>query len=80
MTVWSTARCHPLRPFLFVSSSRDNTVRQWRLDDVVKQLVAQVAVIDPGSMSPRREFCHSAAPPSPFSRRFNTDGEGMSAK
>ena len=24
----------------------------------------------------RQEFCHSAAPPSPFSRRFNTDAEG----
>ena len=28
----------------------------------------------------RREFCHSAAPPSPVSRRFNTDREGVSAK
>ena len=26
--------------------------------------------------SRRREFCHSADIPSPFSRRFNTDGEG----
>ena len=25
------------------------------------------------------EFCHSAAPPSPFIWRFNTDGEGVSA-
>ena len=25
-----------------------------------------------------REFCHSAAPPSPFSRRFDRDGEGTS--
>ena len=26
------------------------------------------------------ETCHSAAPPPPFSRRFNSDGEGMSAQ
>ena len=26
------------------------------------------------------ETCHSAAPPSPFSRRFNMDGEGMPVK
>ena len=30
--------------------------------------------------SRRREFCHSAASPSPFSRCFNRDGEGMSVK
>ena len=29
-----------------------------------------------GSTSRRRD-CHSTAPPSPFSRCFNTDGEGM---
>ena len=28
----------------------------------------------------RRRDCNSAAPPSPFSRRFNICGEGMSAK
>ena len=28
----------------------------------------------------RRRDCHSAAPPSPFSRRFNMDVEGVSAK
>ena len=28
----------------------------------------------------RRRDCHSAAPPSPFSGRFNVDGEGVSAK
>ena len=28
----------------------------------------------------RREFCHSAAPPSPSSRRFNRDGKGVQAK
>ena len=28
----------------------------------------------------RREFRHSAAPPSSFSRRFNTDGRGASAE
>ena len=28
----------------------------------------------------RREFCHSAAPSSPFSRCFNRDGEKVSAK
>ena len=28
----------------------------------------------------RREFCHSAAPPSAFSRLFNMDGKGVSAK
>ena len=28
----------------------------------------------------RRRDCHSAAPPSTFSRRFNSDGEGISAK
>ena len=27
-----------------------------------------------------RDHCHSAAPPSPFSRCFNTDGEGMPVK
>ena len=27
-----------------------------------------------------REFCHSAATPSTFSRRFNRDGEGVSVK
>ena len=32
-----------------------------------------------GGGSHWREFCHSAAPP-PFSRRFNRDGEGISAK
>ena len=30
--------------------------------------------------SRRREFCHSAAPPSTFSRCINSDGEGMSVK
>ena len=30
--------------------------------------------------SRRREFCHSAAPPSPVSRRFDMDGEGVSAR
>ena len=30
--------------------------------------------------SSRRRDCHSAAPPSPFSRRFNSDGEGLSSK
>ena len=28
----------------------------------------------------RRRDCHSAAPPSPSSRCFNMDGEGMSVK
>ena len=28
----------------------------------------------------RRRDCHSAAPPSPFSRRFNSDDEGVPAK
>ena len=28
----------------------------------------------------RRRDCHSAAPPSPFSRRFNKDEEGVSSK
>ena len=28
----------------------------------------------------RARDCHSAAPPSPFSMRFNLDGEGVSAK
>ena len=28
----------------------------------------------------RRRDCHSAAPPSPFSRCFNTDEEGVPAK
>ena len=28
----------------------------------------------------RRRDCHSAAPPSPCSWRFNSDGEGMSAE
>ena len=28
----------------------------------------------------RRRGCHSAAPPSPFSRCFNMDAEGMSSK
>ena len=28
----------------------------------------------------RREFCHSAAPPSPSSRCFDMDGEGVSAE
>jgi hypothetical protein len=44
--------------------------------------------LQPEAMSPglfegalsRRRDCHSAAPPSPFSRRFNSDGEGRSAK
>ena len=30
--------------------------------------------------SRRREFCYSAAPPSPFSKCFNMDGEGVSVK
>ena len=30
--------------------------------------------------SRRREFCHSAAPPSPFSRCFNMDEKGVSVK
>ena len=33
-----------------------------------------------GLPSRRREFCHSAAPPSACSSYFNSDGEGMSAK
>ena len=33
-----------------------------------------------GEIGRRREFCHSAAPPSPFSRRFNRDDEGVPAK
>ena len=33
-----------------------------------------------GSDSRRRGFCHSAAPPSPFSRRFNRDGGGGVSK
>ena len=32
------------------------------------------------SLRRRREFRHSAAPPSSFSRRFNTDGRGASAE
>ena len=28
----------------------------------------------------RRQSCHSAGPPSPFSSRFNRDGEGVPAK
>ena len=39
-----------------------------------------VVELTDGEASRRRESCHSAAPPSPFSRRFNMDGEGMSAK
>ena len=35
--------------------------------------------IGSGDFSRRRD-CHPAAPPSNFSRRFNTDGEGMSVK
>ena len=31
-----------------------------------------------GMDSRRREFCHSAAPPSPFGRCFSRDGEGLS--
>ena len=34
----------------------------------------------PGVASRRREFCHSAASPSTFTRCFNRDGEGVSAK
>ena len=30
--------------------------------------------------SRRREFCHSDAPPSPFGRRYNMDGEGGVSK
>ena len=30
--------------------------------------------------SRRREFCHSAAPPTPFSRSFDMDGKGVSVK
>ena len=30
--------------------------------------------------SSRRRDCHSAGPPSPFSRRFNRAAEGVSAK
>ena len=33
-----------------------------------------------GRPSRQRDFCHSAAPPSPFVRCFNTDGDGLSAK
>ena len=36
--------CHPDRPFLVVSSSRDNTIRQWRLDDLVWQMSSLVLV------------------------------------
>ena len=36
---------------------------------------------DGSSSHCRRDFCHSAATtPSPFSRCFNVDGEGMSVK
>ena len=38
---------------------------------------AECAAGGPGSASHRRD-CHSAALPSPFSRCFNTDGEGTS--
>ena len=31
-----------------------------------------------GNISRRREFCHSAAPRSPFISCFNRDGEGVS--
>ena len=31
-------------------------------------------------ISRRREFCHSAAPPSHFSRRFNRDDGGVPAE
>ena len=45
-----------------------------------RQLVLTVPA-GTGPDSSRRRDCHSAAPPrSPFSRCFNTDGEGMSAK
>ena len=37
-------------------------------------------MIEGESSSRRREFCHSAAPPSTFSRCINSDGEGMSVK
>ena len=53
----------------------------------------QTAVLIAAWRSRRREFCHSAAPPSPFrechsaappnslfSRRFNTDGEGRCSR
>ena len=47
-----------------VSGSRDTTVRVWDLQ---------------GSISRRRD-CHSAAPPSPFSRCFNRDGRESVSK
>ena len=37
------------------------------------------SILAGGSISRRRD-CHPAAPPSPFSRRFNRDGEGTAAE
>ena len=34
----------------------------------------------PWCLDSRRRDCHSAAPPSPFSRRFKKDNEAMSVK
>ena len=50
------------------------TPRLTMLDSAPTRSYASVRPIAAG------ESCHSAAPPSLFSRRFNTDGEGVSAK
>ena len=51
--------------------------RQW--EDTGTSVLARHLVDRQLEPSRRRDFCHSAAPPSPFSRRFNSDGEGVSA-
>ena len=49
------------------------------LDPHVRLYQLEFGKVVVGRASHRRD-CHSAAPSSPFSRRFNSDGEGMSAK
>ena len=49
-----------------------------------KPLVSTSALLPKGGTSAgsysRRRDCHSAAPPSPFSRRISGDNEGVPAK
>ena len=43
----------------------------------VEQAAVHDVIVPPPSRR-RRELCHPAAPPSPCSRCFNADGEGVS--
>ena len=70
----------PNHPGLWSNQAGSRPGCAWRLVPRAGCKTTRMASPATGSSSRRREFCHSAAPPSTCSRCVNRDGERASAK